>query len=116
MTSGILFKSSQLGLDSNVLNFQERKERIVFDTRELSRLEALEEYTMQKAATLEICALNKPITALSVKELKALVHYKKRKYGGSVPSAKKDPLERYESIYFYADQTLETYLSSFGHQ
>ena len=67
VTAGLLFKESQLGLDSNVLNLQERKERIVFDTRELARLKALEEYTMRKAAALKILALNKPITALSVK-------------------------------------------------
>ena len=38
VTSRLLFKASQLGLDSNVLNLQERKERIVFDTRELVQL------------------------------------------------------------------------------
>ena len=71
---------------------------------------------MRKAAALKILALDKSITALSVKELKALVHYKKRKDDGAVPSAKKDLLERYEAICFRADQTLETYLSSLGHQ
>ena len=87
MTAGLLFKASQLGLDSNVLNSQERKERIVFDTRELARLKALEEYSIQKATALKILAPNKPNTDLSVKELKALVHYEKRKEDGSVPSA-----------------------------
>ena len=116
MTAGLLFKASQLGLGSNVLNLQERKERIVFDTRELARLKALKEYTIRKAAALEIIVLNKPITDPSVKELKALVHYKKRKEDGAVPSAKNDLLERYEAIYFCADQTLETYLSSLGHK
>ena len=29
VTAGLLFKASQLGLDSNVLNLQELKERIV---------------------------------------------------------------------------------------
>ena len=105
MTAGLLFKASHLGLDSNVLNSQERKERIVLDTRELARLKALEEYTMQKAVALKILSLNNPITDLSVKELKALVHYKKIKYNGAVPNAKKDLLERYEAIYFRADQT-----------
>ena len=71
---------------------------------------------MRKATALEILALNKPITALSVKELKALVHYKKIKNDGTVPSAKKDILERYEAICSSADQTLETYLSRIGHQ
>ena len=52
VTSGILFKSSQLGLDSNVLNFQERKERIVFDTSDLERLKAVEEHIMWKVAAL----------------------------------------------------------------
>ena len=33
---------------------------------------------MRKAAALKILALKKPIAALGVKELKALVHYKKR--------------------------------------
>ena len=51
----------------------------MFDTRELALLKSLEEYTMRKAAALEILTTNKPITALSVKELKALVHYKKNK-------------------------------------
>ena len=78
--------------------------------RELARLKALEEYTMRKAAGLEILSLNKPITDLSVKELKALVHYKKRKDDGAVPSSKKDILEGYEAICFRADKTLETYL------
>ena len=50
-----------------MLNSQERKEIIVFDTRELSQLKALEEYTMQKAVDLKILAPYKPITALSVK-------------------------------------------------
>ena len=67
VTSGLIFKAYKLGLDINVLNLQEWKERIVFDTRELARLKALKEYTMQKAEALEILALNKPITALSVK-------------------------------------------------
>ena len=116
MASGLLFEASQLGLNSNVLNLQERKEIIVFDTRELARLKALEEYTMRKAAALKILVLNDPITALSVEELKALVHYSKIKYDGAVSSAKKDILERCEAICFRADQTLETYLSSFGHQ
>ena len=80
MTAGILFKLSQLGLNSNVLNSQERKERIVYDTRELARLKSVEEYTMQKEAALKILALKNPIAALGVKKLKALVHYKKRKF------------------------------------
>ena len=71
---------------------------------------------MCKAADLEILALNKPIAALGENKLKALVHYKKRKDDVSVPSTKKDPLERYEAICCRADQTLETYLSSFEHQ
>ena len=33
VTAGLLFKSCHLGLDSNVLNSQERKERILYDTR-----------------------------------------------------------------------------------
>ena len=116
VTARLLFKASQLGLDSNVLNPQDRKKRIVFDTRELARLKALEEYTMWKATALKNLALNKPITALSMKELKALVHYKKRKDEGAVPSANKDILERCEAICFRADQTPEAYLSIFGHQ
>ena len=86
---GIVVKrgiASQLGLDSNVRNLQERKEILVFDKRGLSRLKAIEEYTMRKAAYLGILALNKSITALSVKELKALVHYNKRKDDGAIPS------------------------------
>ena len=116
MTAGLLFKSSQLGLDSNVLNSQERKERIVYDTRELARLKASEEYTMQKATALKILALKKRIAAIGVKELKALVHYKKIKCDGAVPTSKKDLVGRYDAIYCRADQTLETYLSSIGHQ
>ena len=67
MTAGLLFKASQLGIGSNVLNLQERKEIIVFDTRELARLKSFELYTMQKASFLEILILNKPIPALGVK-------------------------------------------------
>ena len=62
----------------------------MFGTRELARLKSVEEHTMCKTAALEILALNKPIAALGVKELKALVHYKKRKYDGAVPSTKKE--------------------------
>ena len=58
VTAGLLFKSSQLGLNSNVLNSQERKERIVFDTRELAQLKAVKGYTMRKSAALKILALN----------------------------------------------------------
>ena len=71
---------------------------------------------MRKAADLGILALNNPITVLSVKELKALVLYNKRKDDGAVPSAKNDPLERYDAICFCANQTIETYLSSFGNK
>ena len=71
---------------------------------------------MRKAAALKIIALKKPISALGVKELKALVHYKKRKCDGAVPTSKKDLVGRYEDICYRADQTLETYLSSIGHQ
>ena len=116
VTAGLLFKSSQLGLASNVLKFQERKERIVFDAKELARLKPVEEYTMRKAAALKILSPNKPISALGVKESKVIVHYKKRKDDEVVPSTKKYILERYEAIYCRANQTLETYLSSVGHQ
>ena len=95
MTAGLLFKASQLGLESNVLNSKERKERIVYDTRKLARLESVEEYTMRKAAAIKILALKKPIADLGVKELKALVHYKKRKCDGAVPTSKKDLVGRY---------------------
>ena len=71
---------------------------------------------MQKAAALEILALNKPIAALGVKELKALVHYNKIKDDRAVPSTNKDILERYEAIFCPEDQTLETYLPGVGHQ
>ena len=64
LTAGIIFKASQLGLDSNVLNSQERKERIVFDTRELAQLKAVEEYTICKAAALKIIALNSRLLIL----------------------------------------------------
>ena len=46
----------------------------MFDTRELSWLKAVNEYTMRKVAALKIIALDKRITALGVKELKAFVH------------------------------------------
>ena len=62
MTAGLLFKASQIGLDSDVLNLQEFKEIIVHDTRELARLKAVKEYTMRKATALKIIALKKPIT------------------------------------------------------
>ena len=74
MTAGLLFKASQLGLDIDVLNLQERRERIVHDTRELAQLKAFKEYTMRKVAALKIIALDKRITALGVKELMAFVH------------------------------------------
>ena len=88
----------------------------MYDTRGLARLKSVEEYTMRKEAALKILALNNPIAALGVKKLKALVHYKKIKCYGAVPTSKKDLVGRYEAIYFRADQTLETYLSSIGHQ
>ena len=50
---------------------------------------------MRKTAALDFFAPNKPITDLSVKELKALVHYKKIKDDGAAPSAKNYLLERY---------------------
>ena len=67
VTSRLIFKAYQIGLDSDLLNLQEQKERIVFDTRELSRFKAVLEYTMRKAAALEIISMNKPITSLGVK-------------------------------------------------
>ena len=79
-------------------------------------MKAVEEYTMRRAAALKMLALKKPIAALGVKELKALVHYKKRKCDGSVPTSKKDLVGRYDTICCRADQTLNTYLSSIGHQ
>ena len=98
VTAGLLFKASQLGLGSNVLNFQERKEIIVFGTRELAWLKAVGEYTMWKAAALDILALNNPFAALGMKELKAHVHYKKIKDHGAVPGTEKDILESYKAI------------------
>ena len=88
----------------------------MYDTRELALLKAIKEYTMRKAAALKIIALKRLIAALGVKELKALVHYKKRKFDGAVPTSKKDIVVRYESICCRVDQTLYTYLSSIGHQ
>ena len=116
VTAGLLFKSSQLGLDSNVLNLQEHKERIVYDTRDLARLKAVEKYTMRKATALKILAMKKPIAALGVKELKAFVNYKKRKCDGAEPTSKKDIVRRHEAICCRVYQTLNTYLSSIVHQ
>ena len=67
VTAGLLFKASQLSLASNVLNSQKRKERIVYDKRELARLKAVKEYTMRKDTALKILALKNPIAALGVK-------------------------------------------------
>ena len=61
----LLFKSSQLGLDSNVLNSQEGKEIIVYDTRKLTRLKAVEEYPMRKSAALKIIALKNRLLLLA---------------------------------------------------
>ena len=58
-------------------------------------MKAVEEFTMRKAAALKIIALKNPIAALGMKELKALVHYKKRKCDGVVPTSKKDRVGRY---------------------
>ena len=71
---------------------------------------------MRKDTALKILALKKPIAALGVKELKALVQYKNRKCDGAVPTSKKDLVGRYEDICYRADQTVETYLSSIGHK
>ena len=71
---------------------------------------------MRKAAALKILSLKKPIADIGVKELKALVHYTKIKCDGAVPTSKKDLVGRYEDICCRADQTLNTYLSSIGHQ
>ena len=88
----------------------------MFDTRELSRLKEVEDYTMRKAAAFEIIALNKPIADLDVNKLKAIVNYNKRENYGAVPITKKYLLERYDATCCRADQTLETYLSSVGRQ
>ena len=66
-------------------------------------------------STQNSCPKN-PVAALGVKELKALVQYKKRKCDGAVPTSKKDLVGRSEAICFREDQTLNTYLSSIGHQ
>ena len=71
---------------------------------------------MRKAAALKILSLEKPIAALGVKELKALVHYRKIKCDGALPTSKKDLVGRYEDICYRADKNLNTYLSIIGHQ
>ena len=71
---------------------------------------------MRKATALKILAPKKPIADLGIKELKALVHYNKRKCDGAVTTAKKDLVGRREPICCRVDQKLETYLSSIGHQ
>ena len=79
-------------------------------------MKAVKKYTMRKDTAIKILALKKLIAAIGMKELKALVKYKKRKCDGAVPTSKKDLVGRYKDIYYHADQTLETYLSSIGHQ
>lgn len=114
-TAGLLFKASQLGLDNEVLNSQERKERLMSDLKELGKVKATEEYNTRKRRALEVLALNKAVADLGVKHLKALVHYKKRKDDAAVPSAKNALVARYNATCHRPEQSLVTYLSSVGH-
>ena len=76
----------------------------------MSKNKAIIEYNRRKEEAIAVLTLNKQCEALTVSELKAIVHWEKRKADKAVPSSKTSIQERYTNTIFRADRPLDVFL------
>ena len=65
---------------------------------------------------MDVLKLNKQCKALTVSELKDIVHWEKIKADEAVPSGKPALQERYTNTISRADRSLDVFLSESGYQ
>ena len=74
MTAGILFKCGQVMLDMKVLGLVEEKEQKFVNERDANKKKAIVEYNRRKEEAMAVLTFNRQCEALTVSELKAIVH------------------------------------------
>ena len=114
MTAGIIFKCGQVVLDEKVLELVEKKRKKVVSERDASKKKAIIEYNQRKEESMDVLTLNRQCEALTVSELKAIVHWKKCKADKAVPSGKTSLQERYRNTISRADISLDVFLTDSG--
>ena len=80
-----------------------------------SKKKAMIEYNLRKEEAMAIITLNKQCKSLTVSELKAIIHWEKRKADKSVPSGKPALQERYTNTIIRADIPLDIFLTDSGY-
>ena len=115
MTAGKIFRSGKTGLDKEVLVLQEEKEEALIRNRNSAIDKATAEFAKRMAAATAVIVLNKPVKTLKILELKAVVHFKKRKGDKAIPSTKPELLIRYKYMIHHSNQTIADYLVDSGH-
>ena len=115
MTAGFLFKYGHVVLDVEVLVLAEEKEQEVMSARDEQHTNLIAEYIGRKDAATIVIAKNRPVEIMKNDELKAVIHYKKRKGDKAVPMTKSELRTRYNATIDRNEQTMATYLLDAGY-
>ena len=111
LTAGSLFRSNRVALDSEVLEYLEEKEAESVRKNKNNLIKANKEFDTYQSAALLAMSNKKSPDKMSVKDLKAIVRYKKRKGDAAIPATKLLLLERYEASVGREDQTRAQFIA-----
>ena len=115
LSAGLLFKAGYVVLDYRVLDLLDDKEKQITSSNNEGQDKAIVEYHKGKEEPEAVLSIDKQWSDMTVTELKAVVHWKKRKTDKSVPGVKVNLQERYNEIVGRADRSLEEFLADTGH-
>ena len=83
--------------------------------RDERRTNLIAEYIGRKDAAKIVLTKNRPAEMMKNDELKAVIHYKKRKGDKAVPMTKSEMRTRYNKMIDRNEQTMATYLLDAGY-
>ena len=110
ITGGQLFKIEHVALDENILAARENKEREKIEKIDNTIKKAIKEYQNRKRDYEQVQNSGKDEKEYTCGDLKALIHFKKRKTDGAVPTTLPALKVRYERVRERTILTLKDYM------
>jgi hypothetical protein len=115
MTGGTLFKVRHIVLDEEVLAMREEKEEEKTNERRQVVTNVITEFNERKHDYDKVFNSPKSPENYNIADLKAIVHFKKRKGDAAVPSLKPLLKQRYDETHERLDLTLVQFLADRGY-
>jgi hypothetical protein len=116
LTGGALFKLKHVALDEEVLALREEKEREKVEASDQVISNAIQEFTKRKDLYEKVRNSPKTPDQYVAADLKAIIHFKKRKGDSAVPSGIGKLRERFHETKDRHDFTLKQFLSDRGYE